>query len=96
MEKSRHGLRQVGISGGISGDQSPDLRQNLLAVKPVSTPDESGRRLGELQDRNRSAWLQHAQHLAQARLIVRKIPKTKCRSYQVEGTIGKEIGRAHV
>jgi len=29
MEKSRHRLRQVGISGGISGDQSPDLRQNL-------------------------------------------------------------------
>src|SRR5580692_7886240 len=89
MEKAGHRLRQIGVRGRISGDKPANLGQNLLAIEPVSVADESGGRLRKLQDRNSSARLQHTQDLAQARLVVRKVAKTKPRGHQVERSICK-------
>ncbi len=46
-------------------------------------------RLGKFEDRDSSAWLQHARYFAQAALVVGEISKSEGRGYKVKTRIGK-------
>src|SRR6266481_9193680 len=89
VEEARHRGWQILVRVRIPREQSPDLRQDRAAVPAIQIAGEAWWRLGEFQNCQRAAALQHSPDFRQAALVVCQVAKTEGGRNQIKRTDGK-------
>src|SRR6266850_5874740 len=86
-EETGHGFGQVGIGGGVPGNEAADFWQNFAEIPAIEIPQQSIRWFGEFEDGDGAAGLQHALNFAQAGFVIGEIAEAKGGGHEVEGGV---------
>jgi len=88
-EESRNRFWQIGIGGSISRNKPANPRQDFAKIPAIKIGQQTIGRLGEFQDGDGAAGLEHALNLAQAGFIVGEIAKAEGAGHQIKRCTGK-------
>ncbi len=83
-EKAGNGFREIFVSRLIAGDKAANLRQHFTKIPAIEIPKQSLGRLGEFQNRNCAAGLEHALNFTQAAFVVGEIAKAESAGHQIK------------
>ncbi len=86
-EESRYGIWQVGICRSIAGNKPANPWQDFTEIPAIEIAQQTVGRLGEFQDGDGAAGLQHALNLAQAGFIVGEVAKAEGAGHQVKRSV---------
>ena len=78
---------QVGVGGGVSGEGSAQLGENLLKIQGVDGADEACG-LVAVEDADLTAWAKDAVQLGEAFGVVGKVAEAEGGGDEVEGLVG--------
>src|SRR5260370_18272102 len=86
-EESRYGIWQVGIYRSIAGNKPANPWQDFTEIPAIEIAQQTVGRLGEFQDGDGAAGLQHALNLAQAGSIVSRVAQAEGAGHQVKRSV---------
>src|SRR6267378_8473248 len=88
-EESRNRFWKIGIGGSIARNKPANPWQDFTKIPAIEISQQAVGRLGEFQDGDGAAGLEHALNLAQAGFIVGEVAKAEGCCYQIKGIAGE-------
>ena len=89
VKESRNGFWKIGIGGSIARNKPANPWQDFVKIPVIEISQQTVGRLGEFQDGDGAAGLEHALNLAQASFIVGEVAKAEGGCYQIKRIAGE-------
>ena len=83
------GAGEVGVGGGVAGDDAADAREDAREVETICGAKKRSARLGELEDGKAAARLEDAKEFGKAAVVVGEVAEAEGGGEEVEGGVGE-------